>query len=307
MNRPLRILVTGAAGQVGVDLIDTLRALTPLGGDPTFQPDDCPVGEDEFAVFALTRHELDVTNREVVRSAVATTRPDVIVHLAAYTQVDRAESEPETCFAVNAEATETMSLAAHDVGAHLITISTDYVFDGTKASGYVEGDEANPLNVYGASKRAGELLCASDDTVVRSSWVMGVRGKNVLHLIAERARSGESVRFVSDQVGTVTLASDMARALVTLVRERPGGFWHVANTSTTSWFEVARYAGHVLGRGEDFATPILTSELVPAPAATRPARSDLDTTKWSQRWAALPAWQEGVARLLRDRDRLVQR
>jgi dTDP-4-dehydrorhamnose reductase len=307
MSRPQRILVTGAAGQVGVDLVDTLRALTPLGGDPLFQPDVTPVGEDEFAVIALTHHELDVTSRDVVLAAVAATRPDVIVHLAAYTQVDRAESDRDTCYAVNAEATETMSLAAHDVGAHLITISTDYVFDGTKGSGYVEGDETNPLNVYGASKRAGELLCASDDTVVRSSWVMGVRGKNVLHVIAERASSGETVRFVNDQVGTVTLASDMARALVTLVRERPGGLWHVANTGTTSWFEVARYAGQLLGRGDGFATPILTSELVPTPAATRPARSDLDTCKWNQSWAPLPVWQDGVARLVRDRDRNVSR
>ena len=156
-------------------------------------------------------------------AAIATTRPDVIVHLAAYTQVDRAESDRDTCFAVNAQATETMSLAAHDVGAHLITISTDYVFDGTKGSGYVEDDETNPLNVYGASKRAGELLCASDDTIVRASWVMGVRGQERAARNRGTAASGETVRFVNDQVGTVTLASDMARALVTSVRERPGG------------------------------------------------------------------------------------
>ncbi|MFZ1062054.1 MAG: dTDP-4-dehydrorhamnose reductase [Acidimicrobiales bacterium] len=306
MSRPWRILVTGAAGQVGVDLVDTLRALTPPGGDATFQPDADPVGDDEFAVFALTRSELDITNREVLRSAISTARPEVIVHLAAYTQVDRAESDREACFEVNAGATETLSLAAHDVGAHLITISTDYVFDGTKGSSYVEDDETNPLNVYGASKRAGELLCAPDDTIVRVSWVMGVRGRNVLHVIAERASRGETVRFVDDQVGTVTLASDMARALVTVVRERPGGLWHLANTGTTSWFEVARYAGQLLGRGEDFVTPIRTSELVPPPAATRPARSDLDTTKWNQRWSALPSWQDGVARLLRDRARVVR-
>jgi dTDP-4-dehydrorhamnose reductase len=306
MSPAVRVLVTGAAGQVGVDLVDTLRALKPPGADPSFQPDAKPVGDDEFAVFALTRHELDITNRDVLRSAIATTRPEVIVHLAAYTQVDKAESDHVTCFAVNAQATETMSLAAHDVGAHLITISTDYVFDGTKGTGYVEDDVTNPLNVYGASKRAGELLCASDDTIMRVSWVMGVRGKNVLHVIAERAAMGETVRFVDDQVGTVTLASDMARALVTTVRERPGGYWHVANTGTTSWFEVAKYAGSLLGRGEDFATPILTSELEPRPAATRPARSDLDTAKWRGQWAALPSWREGVARLLGERDRRVQ-
>ena len=115
-----------------------------------------------------------------------------------------------------------MSHAARDVGARLITISTDYVFDGTKGSAYVEYDETNPLNVYGASKREGELHCSSFDTVVRTSWVMGVRGKSVAHVIADRALSGATVRFVNDQMGTVTAASDLARALVTFVRESPG-------------------------------------------------------------------------------------
>jgi dTDP-4-dehydrorhamnose reductase len=304
VTRPIRVVVTGAAGQVGVDLVDTLRASYPPGCDPHFQPDANPIGDEEFAVVALTREELDVTNRDVVRRAIEATRPDVIVHLAAYTQVDRAESDRDACFAVNAQGTETLSLAAHDVGAHLITISTDYVFDGTKGDAYVENDETHPLNVYGASKRAGELLCASDDTIMRSSWVMGVRGTSVVHVIASRAAKGETVRFVDDQIGTVTLASDMARALVTLVRERPGGTWHVANTGTTSWFEVARYVGTLFGRDDDFATPIRTDELVPAPAAQRPARSDLATSKWSDKWVALPDWREGVARLVTARREL---
>lgn len=296
-------MVTGAAGQVGQDLVDALRASSPPGADPLFQPDENPIGDDEFAVVALNREELDVTNRDVVRRAVEVTRPDVIVHLAAYTQVDRAETERDLCFAVNAQGTETLSLCAHDVGAHLITISTDYVFDGAKGEAYGEDDDTNPLNVYGASKRAGELLCASDDTIVRSSWVMGVRGTSVVHAIASRATKGEKVRFVDDQIGTVTLASDMARALVTLVRERPGGTWHVANTGTTSWFDVARYVGELLGRDDDFATPIRTDELVPTPAARRPARSDLATTKWAGTWSALPEWRDGVARLVSARAR----
>ena len=125
-----------------------------------------------------------------------------------------------------------------------------------------------------------------------------------VHVIAARAAKGETVRFVDDQIGTVTLASDMARALVTLVRERPGGTWHVANTGTTSWFEVARYVGTLFGRDDDFATPIRTDELVPAPAAQRPARSDLATSKWSDKWVALPDWREGVARLVTARREL---
>ena len=304
MSSPTRVLVTGAGGQVGVDLLDTLRATTPPGGDPAFLPDGRGVGDDEFEVLGLTHHDLDITQREAVMRAVRTVRPDVIVHLAAYTAVDRAENDVEACYAVNAAGTESLSLAAHEVGAHLIAISTDFVFDGEKGSAYVEEDAPHPINVYGASKRAGEVLCAPEDSIVRTSWVMGVRGKNVLHAIAERAGAGETVRFVNDQTGTVTVASDLARALVTLVRERPGGLWHVANTGTTTWFEIAQFAGAVLGRDEDFATAIATSDLVPAPLARRPRRSDLSTLKWvSHQWLALPEWRYGVTRLLSDRAR----
>ncbi len=295
-----RVLVTGANGQVGVDLVDILGAKTPPGGVSTFQPDGRPVAPDEFDVIALGHHDLDVTDRDAVSRTVGAARPDVIVHLAAYTAVDRAEGESDACFAVNSVGTESLSLAAHEHGAHLISISTDYVFDGNKGASYVEDDVTNPLNVYGASKRAGELLCRAEDTVVRTSWVMGVRGKNVVQVIASRATSGQSVRFVTDQAGTVTVASDLARALVTLVRERPGGLWHVANGETTTWFDVARYVGALLGRNDDFATAITTGELDPVPLATRPIRSDLSTVKFATRWSKLPDWTDGVARLVRD-------
>ena len=302
MSRATRVMVTGAGGQVGVDLMDTLDGASPLGADPSFQPDARTIGADEFETLGLSHHDLDITDAEAVRRAVRTARPDVLVHLGAYTAVDRAERDVAACYAVNATATETLSRACADVGAHFITISTDYVFDGSKGGAYVEDDAPNPLNVYGGSKLAGELLCADEDTIVRTSWVMGVRGKNVLHVIAERAAAGETVRFVADQTGTVTLAADLARALVTLVRERPGGLWHVANAGTTTWYDVAAFAGTVLGRGDDFATPIATSDLDPAPLATRPERSDLSTKKWrAQGWFDLPDWHDGVTRLVNDR------
>jgi dTDP-4-dehydrorhamnose reductase len=300
VSRAARVLVTGAAGQVGVDLLDSLRGMTPLGGDASFQPDAKPVGESEFDVLGLDRHDLDVTDRDAVLRSMRASRPDVVVHLAAYTAVDRAEEEVERCFDVNERGTQNLSLGARDVGAHLITISTDYVFDGTKGAAYLEDDETKPLSVYGASKRGGERHCVPEDTIVRTSWVMGVRGKNVVHVIAERAVSGATVRFVDDQMGTVTSASDLARSLVTLVRERPGGLWHVANSGATTWFDVAAHVGMLLERGDDFATPIKTSDLSPAPLATRPARSDLDTGKFTSSFAALPAWRAAVARLVFD-------
>jgi dTDP-4-dehydrorhamnose reductase len=298
-----RVLITGAAGQVGVDLMDVLRGETPLGGDATFQPDSRPIAEGEFEPWGFARGELDVTDRDQVAIVLNEVRPDVIVHLAAYTAVDRAEGDSDACFNVNEQGTLNMSRGAHDVGAHLITISTDYVFDGEKGEAYLEFDEAHPLNVYGASKREGELHCSVDDTIVRTSWVMGVRGKNVVHTIAERALSGASVRFVDDQMGTVTASSDLARALTTLVRSRPGGVWHVANSGATTWFTIAAYVGSLLNRGEDFATPIASSELEGSQVAIRPARSDLNTEKFGSSFSALPPWREGVSRLVIDRER----
>ena len=305
MSRPTRVLVTGAAGQVGLDLVAVLGAELPPGGDSSFQPDRRRVEAGEFDVVACTRRDLDVTDREAVLHVVGATRPDVIVHLAAYTAVDRAELDSPACYAINADGTGYLSAAAASRGAHLVAVSTDYVFDGEKGSAYREDDATNPLNVYGASKLAGELLCTDEDTVVRTSWVMGVRGKNVLHTIAERAASGQNVRFVDDQIGTVTLAADLARALVTLVRSRPGGRWHVANSGTTTWFNVAHFAGDVLGRGDDFATAIPSDQLSPAPLARRPRRSDLSTQRWQgAQWDALPEWTDGVRRLLSDRSSL---
>ncbi|HUY43167.1 MAG TPA: dTDP-4-dehydrorhamnose reductase [Acidimicrobiales bacterium] len=302
MSRPTRVLVTGAAGQVGLDLLDVLRGEVPPGGDPSFQSDARRVREDEFEVIGVTRRELDVRNPELVRGALEATRPDVVVNLAAYTAVDRAEEDRDECFAVNATATGTLSSAAAGVGAHFITISTDYVFDGTKGA-YVEDDATNPLSVYGASKRAGELLCGARDTVVRTSWVMGVRGSSVVHVIADRALNGQRVRFVNDQRGTVTAASDLARSLATLVREHPGGTWHVANAGATTWFDVAAFVGTTLGRGDDFATPISTSELSPAPLAPRPAKSDLVSAKFADAFGVLPPWERAIERLLVDRAR----
>ncbi|MHB1969384.1 MAG: dTDP-4-dehydrorhamnose reductase, partial [Acidimicrobiales bacterium] len=242
-----------------------------------------------------------VTDPASVSRALSMARPDVVVNLAAYTAVDRAEDEVEACYAVNETGPALLSAACAETGAHLVTVSTDYVFDGTKGAAYVEGDAPNPLGVYGASKWAGEQRCAGRDTIVRTSWVMGVRGRSVVHVIAERARRGEPVRFVDDQRGTVTSASDLARVLVTMVRERPGGIWHVANSGDASWYDVAVHVGRLLGADGGFATPIATSELDPPPRARRPVRSDLDTSRLATRWRALPPWREAVARLLSDR------
>jgi dTDP-4-dehydrorhamnose reductase len=299
VTKRVSILVTGASGQVGVDLVDTLRAISVPGADKHWQPDDRPVSPDEFEVHARSHAQLDITSRESIANVLAELRPDVVVNLAAYTKVDAAESDPESCFALNRHAVGQLSELARESGAHLITVSTDYVFDGTKGAAYIETDSTAPLNVYGRSKRDGELLCTERDTIVRTSWVFGVRARNVVHLIADRVTQGQTVRFVSDQRGTATFAADLSRALVTFVRQRPGGVWHFANTGDLTWYELASEVAHTLTGSRELVEPIATSDLVPTPAAQRPSRSDLDTSKWrSQGFVAPPTWSVGLARLL---------
>ena len=295
-----RVLVTGAAGAVGRDLLDVLAGLTPPAGHPDFQPDAQPVGADEFAVMGLTHHDLDLTDTAALARCVASTAPDVIVNLAAYTAVDKAESDIETAFAVNDVAVGALSDAAALAGAHFITVSTDYVFNGRASVPYREDDQPDPTGVYGASKWAGEQRCRPTDTVVRTSWVVGTRGRSVVHLMIDRARTGQQVRFVNDQRGTYTAAPDLARALASLVRTRPGGVWHVANSGVTTWFDIAAEVGRLSGRGGDFATAIATSDLDPQPPAARPAFSALDTSKFAASYAALPDWRDALSRLVRD-------
>lgn len=296
------ILVTGAAGQVGCDLLDVLAGVTPPGGANDWQPDGRAIAPGEFSVMGLTHHDLDITDEDAVHRAVAMARPDVIIHLAAYTAVDRAESDAETCFAVNERGTGYLSDAAHSQSAHLIAVSTDYVFDGHGTVAYRESDTTNPLGVYGSSKLAGEQRCRPEDTIVRTSWVMGLRGRNVLHVIAQRVASGEPVRFVTDQIGTPTFAADLARGLATFARERRGGIWHFANRPATSWFDVAVAAARAAGAPDGFVTPITTAELSPTPAATRPAFSALSTEKWDAAgFDPTPDWHDSLQRFFRDR------
>lgn len=294
-----RVLVTGAGGQVGRDLVTALAGEVPAGGDPTFAPDGRPARDGEFEVVACAHADLDVSDAGAVAAAIARHQPDVVVNLAAYTRVDQAEGDRDACDAANHLAVRTLSEACHDRGAHLITISTDYVFDGTKGAPYDEDDEPHPLNVYGATKLAGERSCRAEDAIVRTSWVMGARGTNVADVIIARVRRGEPVSFVTDQVGTVTSAADLARALVSLVRTRAGGLWHVANEGPASWFEVAGEIARCAVGDADLVRPITTAQRTPAPAARRPARSDLATRRWrSVGLAPLPPWRDAISRLV---------
>ncbi len=200
------LLVTGANGQIGFELV---RELAPFG-----------------TVVAPSRSELDLERPETIRALVQRVRPSVIVNAAAYTAVDKAESDRQRCFAVNAEAPGVFAEEAARVGAALIHYSTDYVFDGTKTSPYVETDAAAPLNVYGESKLAGERAIESVGgawMVLRTSWVYGMRGNNFLRTILRLAREQRELRVVDDQMGAPTWSTSVAKATAHVVSTANAG------------------------------------------------------------------------------------
>lgn len=254
----MKILVTGAAGQLGRELVDVA---TGAGHD----------------VFAASRAELDVTKPEVVRAVVLREQPAVIVHAAAWTAVDACESDREKAMLHNGAATRFVVDAAREVGARVIYISTDYVFDGTKPTPYVEADVPNPQSVYGVSKLTGEqAVDTSIDSVVRISWVCGFHGVNMVKTILRIAAQQDTLTFVDDQVGCPTFADDAAAMITRLATEARPGIWHVTNQGAVSWYEFTREVLRAAGHDPARVKPVRTRDLVPARPAPRPANSVLD-------------------------------
>lgn len=253
----MRILITGAGGQVGVDLVHAFGA--------------APAGHQ---VHGFDRDRLDVVDGMAVREVFADVEPDVVVHGAAWTAVDACESDPQRAEAVNARATRHVVQAAHAVGARVLYLSTDYVFDGTKGSPYVEDDQPNPVSVYGRTKLAGEQAMGPADTVVRTSWVCGRHGANMVKTILRLAEDHERLAFVDDQRGHPTFAEDLAQAIVGLVEGGHAGTFHVTNQGATTWFGFARAVLEAAGDDPDRVDPITTAQM-PRPAP-RPANSVLE-------------------------------
>jgi dTDP-4-dehydrorhamnose reductase len=248
------VLVTGAGGQVGQELVQLLG--------------DRAVG--------LTRAELDVTDRDAVLAAVAGASPTAIIHTAAWTAVDDCEDDPDRAFAVNEHGARHVAEAATEVGARLCHVSTDYVFDGTKVGPYVETDEPNPASVYGRSKLAGELAVGPDAIVARTSWVCGRYGANMVKTILRVASQPGTLRFVDDQRGHPTFAEGLAAKLVELVDAGQHGVFHVTHQGAVSWYEFARAVLAAAGDDPDRVEPITTDQLDPPRRARRPANSVLE-------------------------------
>jgi len=294
------VVVTGAGGQVGADVVVALGGAVPRAGRrrSLWGPEGPGPGCE---VVALDHHALAVEHRSEVLEAFDAIRPQAVLHAAAFTAVDACETEQDRCFEVNVLGTRNVAEAARAVGAHLLHISTDYVFDGTSPDPYREWDRPNPLSVYGRSKLASERECPPGTTIVRTSWVCGARGANMVRTVLRLARGTDTLRFVDDQRGSPTFAADLAAALVTLATDRVPGTFHVTNQGTTSWFGFVQGALAAAGGDPGRVEPISTAELVPARPAPRPANSVLDNA--ALRLAGLPLlpdWKDGLQRLVEE-------
>jgi dTDP-4-dehydrorhamnose reductase len=298
----LRILLTGASGQVGGELLETLK----------------PLGE----VIAPSRAEMDLANAASVTEMIRSVRPRWIVNPGAYTAVDKAESEPELAYAINAEAVKVMGQEARAVGAGVIHFSTDYVFDGSGSAPYRETDATGPVSVYGASKLAGEKALAESGAghfIFRTSWVYGARGKNFLLTILKLARERETLRVVADQHGAPTWSRDMARMTAEVIgqceaaaREQElsavlsdvGGIYHAAGAGETTWCGFASEAVRLQREKEPGARfaeieGITTAEY-PTPAK-RPANSRLDCGKLMEQFGwTMMDWRDSLRKVLEE-------
>lgn len=263
----MRVLLTGAGGQVG----QAIRSLKPAG----------------MLVTALTHADLDITNADRVRDAVGTHRPQWIINAAAFTAVDAAESERDAAHALNATAVSYLARAANSQHGRLVQLSTDFVFDGRSSVPYEPESDTLPLNVYGASKLAGEqnaLRESEDSIVVRTSWVYAAHGTNFVRTMLRLMALQPEVRVVCDQVGSPTWATGLARALWRLIdRAAPAGIYHWCDAGITSWYDFAvaiqeeALLRGLLGQQRSQILPVRTTEY--PTAARRPAYSALDASR----------------------------
>ena len=258
----MRIVVTGSNGQLGTEVMDLLGAS----------------GHHEVLGLDLPDH--DLTDRDHVLGVITSFEPDLILHGAAFTAVDVCEEQVETAYRVNCAATRFVADGARRVGAHVVYVSTDYVFDGTKPTPYVEWDRPNPQSVYGRTKLGGESEIDPGWTIARTSWVCGRHGNNMVKTLLRLADERDTLSFVDDQIGHPTFAHDLAAMVVQLGVERVPGVFHTTNQGAVSWYGFARAVFAAAGHDPDRISPITTAELDPPRPAPRPANSVLDNLAW---------------------------
>jgi dTDP-4-dehydrorhamnose reductase len=273
----VRILITGANGQLGCDLQRTLSS-------------------HELILMDLPTFDLTKSSCE---EQVASAQPDLVIHAAAYTDVDGAEHQPDLAMAVNAQGTEWVARGAARAKVRMIYISTDYVFDGLKGTPYLESDLANPLNQYGKSKLEGErrvLAHSRDALVVRTSWLYGSHGKNFVKTMMRLAVEQPELRVVADQRGCPTNAADLAQALAQMLRINIRGIVHATGTGDCTWYELASVIVLAMGR-ETPVYPITTAEA--GRRAVRPRYSVLANSALKQLGITLPHWRDSLLQFVK--------
>lgn len=261
----MKILITGSNGMLGQDL--------------------CPILEDaEYEIFEGTRENFDITDFELVKKVLKTENPDVAIHCAAYTNVDKAEEEQEKAFLVNSKATENLAKICGENDILLVYISTDYVFDGEKKEAYLPEDKTNPINVYGKSKLKGEIAVqkyCKRYYIVRTSWLFGHYGKNFVETMLSLAEKPE-LKVVNDQLGCPTWTVDLSEAIADLLEEQPEyGIYHICGSSKTSWYDFAKeiFSQHGLKVN---LKPCSTEEF--SRPAKRPTNSVLENNGVCRNW-----------------------
>ena len=287
----MKALLLGCNGQLGFEL---QRALAPLA-----------------EVVALGHGDCDLTDAKGLRDKIVSVAPALVVNAAAYTAVDKAETEADKAHAINAVALGVIGAAARQVGARVVHYSTDYVFDGTKAGSYCEDDKTNPLGVYGASKRDGEaalLASGAEHFIFRTSWVFGAHGGNFAKTILRLAAEKESLNVVADQIGaptSATLIADVTAQVLGQIKYRsaadiPSGIYHLAAGGETSWHGFAQaIVRGAARRGVGLRLAVDAIRAIPTSGyplpARRPANSRLDTSRLCQTFGlTLPDWQNGL-------------
>ncbi|MBU1741764.1 MAG: dTDP-4-dehydrorhamnose reductase [Proteobacteria bacterium] len=243
----------------------------------------------------------DVTDLGACRAALGSIRPEVVINAAAYTTVDQAEAEPEAAHAVNEQGAKNLALACRDIGAGLVHLSTDYVFDGLADRPYLESDPPRPLSVYGQSKLAGERAVRKilpKALIVRASWLFGPGKTNFVKKMLDRARAGEPLRVVNDQRGCPTFSLDLAAAIRSLIQGGHQGLFHVAGSGEATWFDLTRAALEAAGLDPARVEPIKATGLdLPA---RRPAYSVLDCRRYEAATGrTMPPWPESLAAYVR--------
>lgn len=277
----MKVLVTGANGQLGTDLMNELakRGLESVGVDV---------------------EEMDITDADACKKVISAAGVDAVIHCAAYTAVDAAEDNVELCRKINGEGTRNVAQACRDADVKMMYISTDYVFDGQGSRPWEPDDERHPLNVYGETKYEGEL--AVEELLeryftVRIAWVFGVAGKNFIKTMLRLGKERGAVSVVDDQIGSPTYTYDLARLLVDMVQTDKYGRYHATNEGLCSWYEFAKEIFRQAGMSDVKVTPVSSDEF-PA-KATRPSNSRMSKEKLTENgFEQLPTWQDALGRFL---------